>query len=95
MGNKLRIGVIGGGNMGAAILAGICEDYQVAVCEADPGRCKILKRKFRVPVVDLSELCQMSDVLILAVKPQGFEPLLAALKPLSERHTLWYPLRPE
>lgn len=87
--NKLRIGVIGGGNMGAAILAGICEDYQVSVCEEDPSRRKTLKRKFRVPVVDLKELCLNSDVIILAVKPQGFDPLLAAIKPfVRKRHVV-------
>lgn len=81
MGSKFRIGVIGGGNMGTAILAGIYKDYHVAVCEEDPSRRAILKRRFRLPVVDVHDLCENSDVIILAVKPQGFDTLLASIKP--------------
>lgn len=81
MGTKQRIGMIGGGNMGAAILSGIVKEYECVVCEADSTRRRHLKRKFGVELVDLAELCRRSQVIILAVKPQSFDALLEHLKP--------------
>ena len=71
--NKLTIGIIGGGNMGAAILAGVRGDYAVNVCEQDSGRRQFLKRKFHVTAKDLKAVVGQSDVIILAVKPQQFD----------------------
>ena len=78
---KMRVGLIGGGNMGAAIVSGIYREHRVAVCEVDPVRCRQLKRKYHVALVDLEELCRDSRIIILAIKPQNFDQLLTQLKP--------------
>ncbi len=78
---KLKIGIIGGGNMGGAIIAGICKQYNVSVCEQDCKRVQSLKKKFKVAAGDLKTVAQRSEVIILAVKPQGFDAVLKELQP--------------
>ncbi|MCA9393404.1 MAG: pyrroline-5-carboxylate reductase [Candidatus Omnitrophica bacterium] len=81
MTTKAVIGMIGAGNMGSAILAGIVKGHRVAVCEADAARGRRLKRQFPIELLDLPELCRRARVLILAVKPQVFEEVLTAIRP--------------
>ena len=73
------IGLIGGGNMGEAIIAGTHQKYKVSVCEANTGRVNYLKKKYRVAATDLSVLVGKSDVVIMAVKPQDFIGVLNQL----------------
>lgn len=77
---KMKIGIIGGGNMGAAILAGIRKDYAVSVCEQDSARRQFLKRSFAVTAKDLKTVVAQSDVSILAVKPQQFDEVLGEIR---------------
>lgn len=76
-----KVGLIGGGNMGTAILAGIRQKYAVMVCEQDQKRAGFLKRRFAVKVADLAMAVRQSGIVILAVKPQNFEEVLAAMRP--------------
>jgi len=83
------IGFIGGGNMGAAILSGIAAKYGVNVCEKDQKRCQYLKRQFKVGIQDLATLLAENRIIILAVKPQGFDALLAEIRDsLTARHVI-------
>jgi len=76
---KKTIGIIGGGNMGTAILNGIRRDNVVRVAEIDKKRVQAL-RKQRVVVKDLASVAKDADIIILAVKPQSFESTLKELK---------------
>ena len=78
--NKTTIGIIGGGNMGSAILAGIGRKFTVRVCEQDARRAGSLKRRFGVKIVDMATVAAGSRIVILAVKPQNFEEVLATLR---------------
>ena len=73
---KLKIGVIGGGNMGAAIVSKIKNKYNVSVCEKDSARQKFIKSKFKVRVGDLTAIVKNAKIIILAVKPQDFDQIL-------------------
>ncbi len=73
------IGLIGGGNMGEALIAGTRKNYKVAVCEANPARVKYLKAKYKVSALDLKVLIARSDIIVLAVKPQDLAPVLDQL----------------
>ena len=75
-----KIAIIGGGNMGAAILGGIKGRYSVIVCEKDATKVKFLQKKYRVKIADLREAVGQSDIILLAVKPQDFEQVLAEIK---------------
>jgi pyrroline-5-carboxylate reductase len=73
------IGLIGGGNMGEALIAGSRQNYKVAVCEANAARVKYLKSKYKVSALDLKALIAKSDIIVLAVKPQDLAPVLDQL----------------
>jgi len=77
---KKTIGIIGGGNMGAAIIGSIYKKYNVGVCEQDKKKSGNLKRKFKIVVGDLETIVNKSQVIILAVKPQNFEDVLSQVK---------------
>ena len=73
------IGLIGGGNMGEALIAGTRKKYKVLVCEANVERVLYLKTKYKIVAVDLKALVGRSDVIVLAVKPQDISSLLDLL----------------
>ncbi|MFA5260656.1 MAG: pyrroline-5-carboxylate reductase [Candidatus Omnitrophota bacterium] len=76
---KQRVGFIGGGNMGTAIISRIHRRYAVAVCEKDPAKAQILRRKYRVNNMELPDLVKRSDIIILAVKPQDCVSVLPGI----------------
>lgn len=77
-----KLGIIGGGNMGMAIISRTFKKCKITVCEKDPARAGLLKKKFRAESAGLPQLVKSSDVIILAVKPQDMESVLAELKSL-------------
>lgn len=66
--------------MGTAIVSRIYKKHSISVCEKDSARAALLKRKYQASSVDLKTLAQKSDIVILAVKPQDMEDVLAELK---------------
>lgn len=85
---KTKIAIIGGGNMGSAIIAGITKKYAVSVCEQDRERCQWLKRKYKVAVGDLETVVKNARVIVLAVKPQSFDGVLKAIQPHVAKNKL-------
>jgi pyrroline-5-carboxylate reductase len=83
---KETIGLIGGGQMGEALVrgminSGLVEAGRIMVAEPDEKRRDFLSRTYRIKVTDIAEvLCDFSSVLILAVKPQIIRPVLARYK---------------
>lgn len=75
----LNIGVIGGGNMGEAIIAGAHKQHKVFVCEISFRRRSYLKNKYRCQCGDLETLLAKSDYVVLAIKPQDFEGMLTQI----------------
>ena len=75
-----RIGIIGGGNMGKAIIKGLLAAPQgptLLAWDAASDCRKLLKEKLQVPVAqDNQELVSNSDIIILAVKPQIIDPVM-------------------
>ena len=72
-----KIAIIGGGNMGEAIIKGL--KRPVMVCESDPLKAKALVKKYKVSIVDVTQASN-ADIIILAVKPQDMSNALALLK---------------
>ncbi len=73
-----EIGIIGFGNMGSAIGERIKNTYKVFVFDKDKKKTKNLKN---ITVANnVINLLEKVDTLILAVKPQDFEPLLKEIK---------------
>ncbi|MFA5271007.1 MAG: pyrroline-5-carboxylate reductase [Candidatus Omnitrophota bacterium] len=73
-----KVGIIGCGNMGSAIVKGISSKYQVFIFDKEAGKTKnIAKAKVTKSIFDL---VSSADVVILAVKPQDFESVLSEIK---------------
>jgi pyrroline-5-carboxylate reductase len=82
---KKTIGIIGGGNMGEALIKGLVEKKlfspsKIFVCEADIKRAQKLKDKYCIVIGDLDTVIARSSTVILAVKPQDMENVLSQIK---------------
>jgi pyrroline-5-carboxylate reductase len=76
-----KIGIIGCGNMGEAILGRLSnvveKSISLMVSEFDAGRREYIESKYKVIVeIDNNEVVKFADVIILAVKPKDFDNLL-------------------
>lgn len=75
-----NIGIIGGGNMGRAIIKGLTslpQRPQVTAWDADSNCCDSLKNDFKITIArDNRELADNCEIIILAVKPQIITPVL-------------------
>jgi pyrroline-5-carboxylate reductase len=78
-----RIAVLGAGKIGEALLAGLLAAGQPAgeLCftERHPERARELTARHGVAAVDVAEAAARAEVLVVAVKPQDIDPLLAEL----------------
>ena len=73
-----RIGFIGCGNMGSAILKGIISQKiaspkKIIIFDADPSKMNFISKKYRIQKASNNqELVRNSQVILLAIKPQEF-----------------------
>jgi pyrroline-5-carboxylate reductase len=82
MNNKKTIAVIGGGNMGGALIGGLAGEYAVTVCEQDSRKAAFLRRRYGVKSESVTLAMNSCEVIILAVKPQDLASVLAEMKTL-------------
>ncbi len=75
------IGIIGFGNMGAAVASNLKKDYRVFAFDKDATKLKNISRACRVKF--LKDLLTKVNVVILAVKPQDLGGVLAEVAGLS------------
>ncbi len=82
--SAFRIGIIGAGNMGQALVKGLVKagvkPRRLAVVEADAARARLVSRRDRVRAVTLSQVVRGCDAVILAVKPQDLKPVMIELR---------------
>lgn len=76
-----KIGIIGCGSMGEALLGGLSaileKSAALMVSETDAARRDYIQTKYRIIVeIDNNVLVKYSDVIIIAVKPKDFEKVL-------------------
>ena len=84
MSNK-RIGFIGAGNMATAIVNGIITNKakkaeELSVFDLDKEKLSLMEEKGVDTVSSCSELAAKSDIVVLAVKPQNYDEVLADIK---------------
>jgi len=80
-----RIGILGGGNMGSALVKGLIDSgtaraEQVTVAEKLPAQAAKLKEGLGVGVVDSPANLGPMDLLIVAVKPKDVANALTAVR---------------
>ena len=75
-----RIAIIGGGNIGEALLAGLIKSghpvRDLVVTEKAAGRAEYLSQTYSVRVSPLSDAVENAAFVILAVKPADIEPII-------------------
>jgi pyrroline-5-carboxylate reductase len=80
-----QVAVLGTGKMGEALLSGMLRAGKPAsellVTVRSPDRARLLQERYGVEVVGNPEAAKSAETLILAVKPQDMEVLLAELAP--------------
>jgi len=86
------IAVLGAGKIGEALLAGLLSGGRTAgelmFTERHPERSADLEQAYGVRAVDVATAAREAEVLVVAVKPQDIDSLLADLAPVVEPKTL-------
>lgn len=87
------LGLIGGGQMGEALIrgvlaAGLVEKTEIMCAEPDDARREYLKTEYGIATtVEASALAGSCEIILLAVKPQVMPMVLALYKPfITRRH---------
>jgi pyrroline-5-carboxylate reductase len=88
------LAILGGGKIGEALVSGLLRGGErrpadIVVCEKHPERAAYLVETYGVKAVELAEAVPVVETVLLAVKPQDFDSLLAELAPhVTTRHTV-------
>ncbi len=81
----MRIGILGFGNMGEAFAAGLRErqpEWELAVYEKVEAQSRLAAERYGATLcASPAEIAEGSEILIVAVKPQNTDELLASLRP--------------
>ncbi len=85
---SIKLGTIGGGVMGEAILSrlitqGIYQSSELVVSEPTPQRREFLQQQYGVQVTNNNDIAAQAPVLLLAVKPQIFGRVVEKLTPID------------
>ncbi len=81
------VGFVGGGNMATALIkgmlaAGLYRADQLCVSDVDAPKLALLRRRFKVATTqDNAALVRDSKVILIAVKPQIIDAVLAQMRP--------------
>lgn len=86
---SFRIGFIGGGMMAEAMLGGLLKGGLAAenaiISDPTEERRKVIAEKFKARVTSSNqEVCEASDVVVMAVKPQMLDAVLQDLRKRSQ-----------
>jgi pyrroline-5-carboxylate reductase len=86
------IAILGGGKIGEALLSGLLRGQrtpaEIVVSEKHAERAAYLTETFGVQVTDVAGAVKQAATLLIAVKPQDIDALLAEVAPAIERRHL-------
>lgn len=91
---QVKVGFIGGGNMGEALIkgflaAGLLKADQIRVFEVMPERLEYLRATYSICLSSsIADLAKTSEILILAVKPQVMSSVLGEMSAHLENRPL-------
>jgi len=79
----MKTAVIGAGNMGEALIAGLISYGQtpanIAVCEKRAERATELTSRYGISIAEITDSVRDADVVLLVVKPQDMASVLAEI----------------
>jgi pyrroline-5-carboxylate reductase len=89
----VKLGVIGGGVMGSAIVSrllarGTYQNTEILISEPTLPQREALQHQYGVGVTDDNNLAAMAPVVLLAIKPQIFDRVVAQLSPQGDNSQL-------
>lgn len=86
-----KIGFIGAGNMGGALIEAVCKKIggeNVIICDHLPEKTARFAEKYGCEVSDASGVTSAADYIFICVKPQAAEKAIAEIKPVLDRRTV-------
>ncbi|MDD5439626.1 MAG: pyrroline-5-carboxylate reductase [Candidatus Omnitrophica bacterium] len=90
----VKLGVIGCGNMGEAIIRGVIakkviRPNRLTVFDTIAGKLRAVSKRYKVKAAgSAAEAAKASNVIIIAVKPKDAHELFTAIAPFLNKHTL-------
>lgn len=96
----MKIGFVGGGNMAQAMIGGIlkkqiCEKSDIIVSNSTEASCMKNHEKFGIETTtDNLQVAEAADILVLSVKPQYYESVIAQVKELIREDQLIITIAP-
>jgi len=89
-----KIGFIGAGNMGSAIMKGISKSKisnsaEIYAFDMDKDKLNALSEYGVKATENANEICDICDIVFLAVKPQVFEDVLLSIKDHARTETVF------
>ena len=89
----LKIGVIGAGNMGQALVRGLVEKsvypQNISIFDVDRKKLDAVKKEAHVKIAKSNRQCvSLSDIVILAVKPQMIQEVVEEIASGLDKDTL-------
>ncbi|MBS0288904.1 MAG: pyrroline-5-carboxylate reductase [Proteobacteria bacterium] len=83
----LKIGIIGGGNMGSSLIGGLCQQGtppdSIFLADHNLQHCQALKAKYGIFTTTQAAEIKNIDILVLAVKPQDLRQVIMHLEKTS------------
>lgn len=84
-----RIAIVGGGNIGEALLAGLLragrQVKDLVVAEKNPARAKFLSEKYAVLVTSVSDAVDAATYVVVAVKPGDVQNVIGEIADTAAR----------
>ena len=95
----MKLGIIGGGNIGGAILRGVMKAGRIAAGEAvvsDPDivKASALCAPLRVRATSDNREAAAADVVVLSIKPYAYERVIAEIKPCLQKNAILISVAP-
>ncbi|PYE20075.1 pyrroline-5-carboxylate reductase [Williamsia limnetica] len=83
-----RIAIIGGGNIGEALLAGLIGSGKptkdLVVAEKSPSRGKELTEEYGIRVTDIADAVEGANIVVLAIKPGDVDAILSVIADVED-----------
>ena len=95
MDNNWRLGLIGCGNMGSALVSGVTQSSvidadRVWVFDVDKNKTALIRDRKPVHIADSNaDLLDKADTIVLAVKPQVMQNVLEEIRPYANPQHLF------
>ena len=85
-----KLGVIGTGNMGGAIIDGLMNNGMISpnnlqLSNRDIDKANVFYDKYKTPVMSAEEVIERSDIILIAVKPKDIDSLVPILKKYNDK----------